>query len=78
MLVLLLTWQYVFSVATITWTEDDYRGSEGNQRVIGTVQTSGTLARDVSIRVTPLTYSQAMRIDNVVIPVNPPPEARSK
>lgn len=63
-------------VARIKWTESDYRASETDLRVVGVIQTSATLDRAVSLRVRPLTYLQAMEIDDVDIPVNLPTAAR--
>ena len=45
---------------------------------MGIVQTSASLARDVTLRITPLTYSQAMLRDDLIIPVNLPTAARRK
>ena len=68
----------LFLVARISWTENDYRAGEADERVVGIIQTSGSLARDITLRVTPLTYSQAMQRNDVVIPVNLPTAARRK
>lgn len=46
--------------------------------MVGIVQTSASLARDVTLRITPLTYSQAMLRDDLVIPVNLPTASRRK
>lgn len=65
-------------VTRITWTENDYRAGEADEQVVGIVQTSATLARDITLRITPLTYSQAMLRDDLVIPVNLPTASRRK
>lgn len=65
-------------MARITWTENDYRANEADLQVVGIIQTSATLARDITIRVSPLTYTQAMEIDDLEIPVNLPPAATCK
>ena len=45
---------------------------------MGIVQSSTSLAQDVTIAIIPLTYSQAMLRDDLVIPVNLPTAARRK
>lgn len=69
---------FITLVARITWTENDYRAGEAELSVVGIIQTSAMLARDVTLRVRPLTYSQAMAIDDIIIPVNLPTAARRK